>query len=81
MINGGNILQLKGLDYEDMTGTYKCIVTGIGGQSSGTGTFHVYCKYYTENFSTKINYRQNLKHLQQYPIHNTFLWLISHFEI
>ena len=45
MINGGKILQLKGLAYEDMAGTYKCIVTGIGGQSSGAGTLHVYCKY------------------------------------
>ena len=45
MINGGKTLQLKDLSYEDMAGTYKCTVTSIGGQSSGSSTLEVYCKY------------------------------------
>ena len=46
MLNGGNTLELKNLGYEDMAGTYKCTVTGVGGQKSGSGTLEVYCKYY-----------------------------------
>ena len=47
-MSGGNTLQLKGLGYEAMAGTYKCIVVSIGGQNSGTGTLQVYCKYCEE---------------------------------
>ena len=47
-VNGGKMLQLSGLGYEEMAGTYKCIVKGVGGQNSGSGTLEVYCKYYTD---------------------------------
>ena len=45
MINEGRTLHLSNLGYKEMTGTYKCFVTGIGGQSNGSGTLEVYCKY------------------------------------
>ena len=45
MTNNGRNLQLQDLGYKEMAGTYKCIVTGIGGESSGSGTLEVYCKY------------------------------------
>ena len=45
VINGGRTLQLSNLGYKEMAGTYKCIVTGIGGQSDGSSTLEVYCKY------------------------------------
>ena len=32
-----------------MAGTYNCTMSGIGGQSSGSGTLEVYCKYYIIN--------------------------------
>ena len=44
------ILQLRGLGYEEMAGTYKCTVKGIGGQNSGSGTLEVYCEYCSEPF-------------------------------
>ena len=53
-MSGGNTLQLKGLGYEDMAGTYKCTVVGIGGQNSATGTLQVYCKYCEEHLFLKI---------------------------
>ena len=46
MINNGQALQLKPLGYKEMAGTYKCTVTGIGGQSSTSSKLEVYCKYY-----------------------------------
>ena len=46
MKNSGKTLQLNMLGYKEMAATYKCTVTGIGGNSSGTGTLEVYCKYY-----------------------------------
>ena len=49
MINGGVTLQLENLGYEDMAGTYKCTVTGVGGQSSGSSTLEVYCKYHSKS--------------------------------
>ena len=45
VINTGKTLQLNNLGYKEMAGTYKCTVTGIGGQSSGSSTLKVYCKY------------------------------------
>ena len=54
MVNGGDTLQLKNLGYEDMAGTYKCTVTGVGGQSSGSGTLEVYCKYYSKSYKLKV---------------------------
>ena len=50
MINGGKDLKLKGLGYKYMAGTYKCTVTGVGGQSSGSSALEVYCKYYNALF-------------------------------
>ena len=32
-----------------MAGTYNCTVSGIGGQSTGSGTLEVYCKHYIAN--------------------------------
>ena len=62
MIKIGKTLQLKDLSYEDMAGTYKCTVTSIGGQSSGSGTLDVYCKYYN-------SYKQRLrKHKPSQPV-------------
>ena len=55
MINGVDTLQLKGLGYEDMAGTYTCTVTSIGGQNSGSGTLEVYCEYYTKKIYTEKN--------------------------
>ena len=49
VMNAGRTLQLSNLDYKEMAGTYKCIVTGIGGQSNGSGTLEVYCMYSTAN--------------------------------
>ena len=60
MTNGGNTLQLKDLDYKDMAGTYKCIVTSIGGQTSDADTLDVYCKYYKKLFVTDKLTWQNL---------------------
>ena len=54
MINGGETLQLKNLSYQVMSGTYKCTVTGVGGQNSGSSTLEVYCKYYNENYMLNI---------------------------
>ena len=56
VINEGDTLQLKGLGYEDMAGTYKCTVTSIGGQNSAASTLKVYCKYHMNAFHVKSNY-------------------------
>ena len=45
VINNGKTLHLKNLSYKVMAGTYKCTVTGIGGQNSGNNVLEVYCKY------------------------------------
>ena len=42
---------MKDLGYEEMAGTYKCIVTGIGGQSSGSSTLEVYCECFKPNYT------------------------------
>ena len=55
MTNGGNTLQLNNLGYEDMAGTYKCTVTGVGGPSSGNSTLEVYCKYLNESYSLQLS--------------------------
>ena len=53
MKNSGKTLQLNKLGYKEMAGTYKCTVTGIGGNSSGNGTLEVYCKYLFESLYTE----------------------------
>ena len=53
MTNNGKILRLKDLRYKEMAGTYKCTVTSIGGQNSGSSTLEVYCKSYTVSLHRK----------------------------
>ena len=48
LLNGGDTLQLNNIAYDEMAGTYKCTVSGVGGQSSGNSTLEVYCKYHSE---------------------------------
>ena len=50
MINNSKQLQLRGIGYKEMAGTYKCIATGIGGQNSGNSTLEVYCKYFPQTY-------------------------------
>ena len=45
IMNNGTTLNLKDLGYKEMGGSYKCTVTGIGGQNNGRSTLDVYCKY------------------------------------
>ena len=45
VVNSGKTLQLKELGYEEMAGTYKCTVTGIGGQNSKSSILDVHCNY------------------------------------
>ena len=45
MTNSGKSLNLKDLEYEEMAGSYRCTVTGTGGQNHASSTLKVYCKY------------------------------------
>ena len=47
--NSGKYLMLKDLGYKEMAGSYKCTVTGFGGQNSNSSTLEVYCKYEIAN--------------------------------
>ena len=51
-----------------MAGTYKCTVTGIGGQNSGSGTLDVYCKSYTITFHTNYFCKRQSNLICQYII-------------
>ena len=55
LMNKGKILQLEDLGYEEMAGIYRCTVTSTVGQSSGTSTLDVYCRYYIQSYFLKIS--------------------------
>ena len=50
LTDNSKTLQLSHLGYKEMAGTYKCTVTGIGGQNSANSSLEVYCKYYDAGF-------------------------------
>ena len=54
-MNGGRTLHLNNLDYKQMASTYKCIVTGTGGQSDGSSTLEVYCKYSAGKLNSELS--------------------------
>ena len=45
LVNNGKYINLNNLGYKEMAGSYKCTVTGVVGQNSGSSTLEVYCKF------------------------------------